>query len=875
MRLERIASLAERGLSFDWETHLAQIGLQVPPAVVGSAAWLERGPTIAGTILEKHSALETLSRALEDPNAIIVGANLAFDLMVFANELAKMGVDAMPQIFRAFSEDRIYDVQIAEMLHAIATGHLGKDPRTGGQLKNPETGKIGRYSLSICVDLVLGRQDAKANDKWRLRYAELEHIPISQWPAAARDYPVDDARNTLEVALAQTGHLPKTGTLHSWVRNEHGPVCLDCGATRLSAPCIARKKHFNLHDLSNQTWTAFCMAAGAAWGFKIDQSAVDIIERHALRTRERGRAPFQQAGLIRTDGSEDRAVIKRAVAVAYGSKEPCPNCRGTGKIPSPAAKPVRCSTCRGRCKPWKAGKTLKEPTVAFCEACQNTGQIPNPNPPLINCVAPDGSKTCDGTGLRLAEEVPRSDKDGVGYGTDVLFESGDENLMSFGAYKEDAKTLDVYVPYLRNARVEDPINGQWWDVPLTLRPNVLVETGRTSYDGVIQLLPREPGYVDHETGEYVPSIRECFVARDGYVFSSEDFKAGEIVTHAQSCKWLVGFSDLGEALLKGIDPHGALAATVLGMNYAEFDANKKQRRLKDTRQAAKPISFGKPAGMGDIKIVQTQRRQGPDTPSPQGPSMIKDLETGKMVRGYKGLRFCILMDGVEVCGERKITSWRGERISPTCSHCVECVARISNVWKRQWREADPYFKLVQDILDNGMLVTAEALERWPWLKETFKAGTRLDPGTVMQHVSGRLRAGTTFTSCANGFFQAMLADCAKLALRLVTRECYDSTYRVPVQLFHNSKVSKYTGGPSPLFGSRVIGFFHDELFIEHREATAHDGATRASEIMRDCLRWYCPDYADAAEAEPTLMRRWYKNAEKVVKDGRLVPWQPN
>ena len=148
------------------------------------------------------------------------------------------------------------------------------------------------------------------------------------------------------------------------------------------------------------------------------------------------------------------------------------------------------------------------------------------------------------------------------------------------------------------------------------------------------------------------------VPNTGYVLSSEDYFAGELITGAQSSKWICGFSDLGTTLLSKdvngnpIDVHAQLAATVLGTNYEEFYRllKAKVRKYVDTRQASKPTIFGKPGGMGDPKIVATQRRQGPDTPHHTGTTMIED-ENGDLVRGYKGLRFCILMGGDGPCGE--------------------------------------------------------------------------------------------------------------------------------------------------------------------------------------------------------------------------------
>ena len=358
------------------------------------------------------------------------------------------------------------------------------------------------------------------------------------------------------------------------------------------------------------------------------------------------------------------------------------------------------------------------------------------------------------------------------------------------------------------------------------------------------------------------------------------------MTHAQSCRLICGYSVLGDVLLskdskgKPMDPHADLAAMVLGIGYEEFD--KKIRKHKDTRQACKPPDFGYPAGMGDYKLVIQQRQQGPDTPCPNGPSLVDDGD-GNLVPGFRGLRFCILMDGAETCGARKRTTWgwNNKTIKPSCEQCLDCAKRLKDFWKRKWPENVPYFAYVQSCVEYGQVITAEALERWPHLQEVFYAGQQLAPGEIMQHVSGRIRNVSTstkespFCSAANGFFQGMLSDVTKHAHRICVRECYDATIRVPDMLFPNSLRSEFAGGPSPLYGSRIPAFFHDELLGEHPESVAHEAATRISEVMRDCLRWYCPDVADAAEAEPTLIGRWDKRAEKVVHRGRLVPWTPD
>jgi DNA polymerase-1 len=861
MKKYRLKSLLENCLGFDTETWLIMPGRLVPPLVCGSVAWYVDGPRIEGSLLDKEETRELFRVALQNDEQVITGANVAYDLAVMAYDLAGQGVDVMPELFKALDEDRIYDLQIAEALNAVSDGFLGKDPKTGGQLRDPITKKPGRYSLAICTDQVLGRTDAKQNDEWRLRYRELDGIALADWPENARQYPIDDAKNTLEVTLAQAGHLARVSPHHSW-----GPdgSCVDCQAREHGTQCLVKRPHRNLHEVSNQVWTALALHLGAAWGFRVNQQSVDKIAEYAQRNKDDGIKPFVELGVVRKDGTEDRSRLKRMVAQAYGAVDVCPVCEGTGKVPSPS----------------------------------------NPKSKII-CFKPDAVgnklKTCDGTGLVLVDDVPRSEKDGISYGRDTLHESGNEILMDYGNFLEDRKDLD-YVEYLREARVcracghigndKDPHTcGQdtftWRDVPLTLQPNVVLETGRVSYSRYIQLFKRAPGFTDKLSGDYIPSLRECIESRPGYTFSSEDYEAGELITHAQSCKWITGDSKLMWALLNKFKPHNALAATMIGLGYEEFqkllatgDTN-----CKDARQAAKPPNFGYPGGMGPVKLVHQQRKQGPNTPHPNGPNWVEN-DDGILVRGYKGLRFCILMDGADKCGgdDNMVREWNDRKISPTCRQCIECAVRLKKVWLRQWPENEDYFKFINDCVEEGQMITWEMLERWPHLAEVYFAGQRLAPGEILQHHSGRIRGGVEYCAAANGFFQGLLADACKSALRRISRECYDRTVKVPDMAHENSRLSRFARSGSPLLGSRPILFAHDEILCEHPDSVAHEGALRVSEIMVEELSWYCPDLAPACHAEPTLMKRWLKSAKPwylkggakpAGLDDRMIPWEPH
>ena len=874
MTPERRQQLLWRGVSFDVETHLIQPGLLAPPIVCASIA-VHDGTRIVGELLDKEAALLAFRQIIEDPDRIMVGANISFDVLVCAVEWARRGVDMMPAIFQAYEDGRVYDVLVGEALNAIADGTLNKDPRTGGDLRDPITRDAkNRYSLAIAVDLTLDRVDAKANDEWRLRYAELEHVPIDEWPQSARDYPVDDVVNAMQVALAQCGHLPKRAE-HRWREDD---TCDQCGA-RLSyggptASCRVTKSHRNLHSMSDQVYTAWALHLGAAWGFNVDQSAVDAIETEVTEKRARIAAPLFALGLLKWTTKEnehggkdevlgrDTPVIARLMAQAYGATGECSTCRGTAKVVSPKAKLIKCKTCRG-------GGVA--PTGGPCTKCNGGGrQVSDAKSSQINC------QDCRTTGLDLstAPQLPitePSDKFPNGQvqaSRDVLFESGDETLGELAQWLEDAKVIGTYIPFLRKARVEcaGPDGEVFFKSrPLTLKPNVLLETDRTSYEDAIQQFPRKG------------RLRTCIRARSGYRFASVDWNMGESITHAQSCRWILGYSDLGDALNRGLDPHASLAAEILGLSYEEFMHQLKvlkDPQAKDTRQGAKPFTFGKPTGIGSPKLVTQARMQGEDTPCENGPVILAD---GR--RGYKGTRFCVL-GGADRCGvhpdgtSNKVTSWGRpgyERdCKPLCRACLECADRFGEKWLKLWRENKPYFKYAKDASEFGQKISREVAE--------FLGvdGDRLAPGEMLQHVSGIIRGDVGFTDCANGWFQSLLAFCAKLALRCAQRECCDSSVIVPSDACEGGVVSAYAGQRSPLYGSRCVVLYHDELFAELIASMAHDGATRLSEIMVRTLQEICADQTPAIKAPPALMMVWHKGAEeKRDEDGRLIPWEPS
>lgn len=835
MKTYRLDGLMQNAIAFDLETDLAQPGLLSPPFVLGSAAEVLPDGRLQGVILSKDQVRDLFNAILKYPHIVLCGAHIVFDLLVLAVDYAKRGIDIMPSIFAMYDPEgciirgdcdgRVFEIQLAEPLNAIANGHHRKHKLSGETIINKETGRPGRYSLDTVTLEAQGREDAKVNDRFRMSYHQFHDVPIAQLPFEATQYPIDDAVNTLGDALAQAGHLPSVN-LHVWDAERKPPfklICRYCGvynAPDASRACMRKQRYRNLQGLSLQSYFHWAVQLGSAWGFHVPQDEVDKLEKRVDDAREIAIKPFQEVGIIRDNGKENEGVLKGMVAAAYGARDLCPACNGEGKVPSPATN--------GRTK--------------------------------INC------KACDGTKLALPPTVPRSPSGEVGKSRDVLCESGDELLMEYGE-QPSKKIKTTYIPLLRRGRAcnvcgftgvatkykkahQDWCTAQsgeagYRQIPLCPFVDPLLATERAAIEDGLHGLPRKGG------------VRECFQARPGYALSSSDYTAGELVTLAWNCLKLVGYSKLADALNNKIDVHSALAGTLVGKPYEEMIRAKKalEKWADDLRQVGKKANFGFGGGMAELEFILKPCRADPDlfTPCKNGPTsrIIKGVE----VRGFNGVRPCILMDGEDYCGRpgEKLVMYNDKPCSPVCKRCLDAGKRAREAWFRQWPEMSPkdgYFKKIKEMI-----------------KEPGPSGT-----PEITYIDGMSRGNVGFCDGANGHFQRTLAKAAKIAFCQIQRECVDRTWRV-----RSSEMmkSKYDGGESPLYGSRAIALFHDETIAEHPLSVAAEAAGRGSEIMVEALRWQCPELAPAVQAEPALSLKLYKGVQSVYDaNGRLTIWAP-
>lgn len=171
--------------AFDTETHLITDDEPSPKIVCLSYAMGE-----ASGVLAPGPGLELLAQCLADPEIEIVGHNLAFDFRVCLRAWPELE----PLVWAAYDAGRVYDTKIAAWLDDIARGTF-------------EGSRKGAYTLATLVSKYMGDHLEKGEDTWRLRYAELDDIPIEQWPAEAVEY----ARLDAAMALAVRGEIRTTG----------------------------------------------------------------------------------------------------------------------------------------------------------------------------------------------------------------------------------------------------------------------------------------------------------------------------------------------------------------------------------------------------------------------------------------------------------------------------------------------------------------------------------------------------------------------------------------------------------------------------------------------------------------------------------------
>lgn len=242
-------------LTVDSETFLIQPGLLAPPLVCVSFAQ----PGVPKPwLFDRQQGLNAVEGALDDGYTFVLH-NGAFDFAVFCAARPTL----IPKVFRAYAEGRVRDTKIRQELIDIAAGR--KQEGAGSVVFRNNAWQKADYSLAGLEKMYLGRDrsaDKTDPDSWRMRYHELDGVPIEQWPEKARTYAMEDAEGTLAVYLAQGGDIP----------NE-----------------------------VEQTRAAWALHLMSAWGIRTDGDMVTALESALLKEKEKAFRRLKKLGFYKAE----------------------------------------------------------------------------------------------------------------------------------------------------------------------------------------------------------------------------------------------------------------------------------------------------------------------------------------------------------------------------------------------------------------------------------------------------------------------------------------------------------------------------------------------------------------------------------------------
>jgi len=271
-------------IAFDTETHPITPQCIAPRMVCASFC---RNGAEGGEVFLREEAGEIFRELLDpaqNPREIFIGHNIAYDFGVVAAEWP----DLIPWIFKAYEQGRVHDTMIRERLIYLALGRLRIDPV---EKKRPRFALSDLARRHLAIDM---SEAKKGEDSWRLRYSELDGVPLEEWPKAAIKYAAEDAWITSRVFGKQRKALEIAGVGEV--------VCSSYGAVT---------------NEEEQTRAAWALHLITLWGIETDPEAVQALEEQLTEKIEDLHARLKKQGLLRDNGTKDLKTLRERVEEAY------------------------------------------------------------------------------------------------------------------------------------------------------------------------------------------------------------------------------------------------------------------------------------------------------------------------------------------------------------------------------------------------------------------------------------------------------------------------------------------------------------------------------------------------------------------------------
>lgn len=544
----------KRAIGIDTETHLIRPGVQFPPVVCLQFYELyQEHPGERWHLFGSPSILHTADLSTDHMNWIldhdlIFGAIVAYDVGV----LIGRHPDLKRKWFEAYRDNRVTDICTRQKLLDLAAGCYRGYPGADGEWVH--------YGYDL--DSVQHRYTdirLKKDSEWRLRYAELEGVPIVEWPEDAVSYALADVRTT---AVAFQGQE-------------------DC---RFTAGADNFPGRDALTDEFNRSRTAFWLKLMSAYGLRTDRDAVYSFARDVQSEYLETAEALTLKGLIKKEYERPREKV-REYAEKTGQLHKITDGSGAVTLTSKAligsGDPIL-----ALCAQWdsiKAGLRTGIPSAILGFESLRSAGIASFSYKRDTKAA---SLLCERTFLQLGLKPPITKGGAIALDKETLSRVSEEceELKDYAELSSLSKTLSTDIPILLSGA----------DYPISSHFEEMEATGRTGSSAPnVQNIRRKAG------------IRECFIPRHGCVYIDADYSMLELHTHAQICLWLFGYSRLAEILNAGQDPHSQVASVILGMSYEDVIAAKDagDPHVSNVRDCAKVNNFGRRGGLGDEKLV--------------------------------------------------------------------------------------------------------------------------------------------------------------------------------------------------------------------------------------------------------------------------------
>lgn len=384
------------------------------------------------------------------------------------------------------------------------------------------------------------------------------------------------------------------------------------------------------------------------------------------------------------------------------------------------------------------------------------------------------------------------------------------------------------------------------DGRLHARFNFLMNTGRTSCGGGFNLqnLPKERD----ATANSETTIRGCFVPAPGRVFVVVDYAQIELAVLGWAWKHQLGFGgSLHEIVSGGRDMHRLIAARVLGKTPEDVTPSE--------RNAAKPVSLGRPGGLGANTIRKIAYTEYGMT--------LTDHEVEQRIRAYEEL--CPeLVDHLQHRVNVGQTIADALRLTPAAYRLATGGTGYGRIDSQDESPADWLGWMLLKVLELGRPVKRETGRQYTESEVTFlwamaeripaaelgrlfveairdrraskalrSAVQRLFSREAILTATGRLRAAASFTACRNGIMQGLAADGAIYALWNLMRAGY-----------------------------KIVNFIHDEVICEVPE-DEHLPA-KVADIERLMITGMQTVVPGANVRVETEVRRSFSKADKVT-----------